>query len=110
MGSFPETYNDLEGLTLKYEWLIFIEKALKIGSVSWLLSSAFIKPLKQNSPGVVSKRKHSKMKTKAHSTKHPNLKYKFKIMFLKLCSYRTFYSDNLVLLRFKYDIVSCLNV
>ena len=35
MGSFPETYNDLEGLTLKYEWLIFIEKALKIGSVSW---------------------------------------------------------------------------
>ena len=41
-GSFPETYNDLEGLTLKYEWLIFIEKALKIGSVSWLLSSAFI--------------------------------------------------------------------
>ena len=45
MGSFPETYNDLEGLTLKYEWLIFIEKALKIGSVSWLLSLAFIKPL-----------------------------------------------------------------
>ena len=24
--SFPETYNDLEGLTLKYEWLIFIER------------------------------------------------------------------------------------
>ena len=74
MGSFPETYNDLEGLTLKYEWLIFIEKALKIGSVSWLLSSAFIKPLqcaslKENSPGVVSKRKHSKTKTKACSTK-----------------------------------------
>ena len=70
MGSFPETYNDLEGLTLKYEWLIFIEKALKIGSVSWLLSLAFIKPLslKQNSPVVVSKRRHSKMKTKARST------------------------------------------
>ena len=30
MASFPETKNDLEGLTLKYEWLIFIEKALKI--------------------------------------------------------------------------------
>ena len=35
-------YNDLEGLTLKYEWLISVEKALKIVSVSWLLSSAFI--------------------------------------------------------------------
>jgi len=54
-------HNDLEGLTLKYEWPIFTEKALKIGSVNWLLSSAFITPLKQNSPGIVSKRKHSKM-------------------------------------------------
>ena len=107
VGGFPEMYNDLEGLTLKHEWLIFIEKDPKIGSVSWLLSSAFIKPLKQNSPGVVSKRKHSKMKTKARSMKHPNLKNKFKFMFLKF-SYRTFYRDNLVLLRFKY--VSCLNV
>ena len=71
--------NDLEGVTLKYEWLIFIQKAPKVGSVSWLPSSAFIKPLslKQNSQGVVSKRKHSKAKTKACSTKHPNLKNKF---------------------------------
>ena len=45
MGSFLEMYNDLEGLTLKYDWLILIEIALKIGSVSWLLFSAFIKPL-----------------------------------------------------------------
>ena len=71
MGSFPETYNDLEGLTLKYEWLIFIEKALKIGSVSWLLSSAFIKPLKQNSPGVVLKRKHSKNEDQSMQHKAP---------------------------------------
>ena len=33
--------------------LIVIEKALKIGSVTWLLISAYIKPLtlKRNSPG-----------------------------------------------------------
>ena len=68
MGSFPETYNDLEGLTLKYEWLIFIEKALKIGSVSWLLSSAFIKPLKQNSPGGSFKKKA--LENEDQSTQH----------------------------------------
>ena len=45
MGSFLEMYNDLESLTLKYDWLILKEMALKIGPVSWLLFSAFIKPL-----------------------------------------------------------------
>ena len=53
------------------------------------------------------KQPRGSFKEKARSTKHLNLKNKFKIMFLKF-SYRSIYRDNLVLLRFKY--VSCLNV